>query len=512
MITITNNYVIYSKDLVEQNKDYFNSLLSYFTYKDTKIETDEIVELPLYTIDDAGNVLFPLGYYHYLPIHQLSLQVTDKRSFVIARLSSGVNQYDISNLLPGITLRSDQVGVVKQAVSGRSGIYQMATGSGKTEVISAIIKYWQTVVGITPNILILEPTVNLVKQTIGRLYRYGITATEYGSSREINGVQVTHPMSLVNDLEKNCLHLANLHVIICDEGHHLTAKTWRAILDNAPMLECRFALSASVINIDHINTVTLEAMFDKLDYEELLVLGAVGPLVCLFTPAYYIKANVLATPVVFRMLNAADEKIKRDLMYSKRYHEIKKKRLGSSKRLKTCVDTVRQLPHLKKLILVGTKQQAYDMVRTFNSAGYADRVRLIFGNDTYLKYDKVKDKFIDEKENVVQMLTNGQIDVIIGTSVLYEGADLPLLDMVVLYSVGIDQRIFIQTIGRVLRRGKTGKYAYIVDFTDHECDLLRRHSLLRREMYETVIGVATNRIFDGLRVSDIYGLYTRLEN
>ena len=100
--------------------------------------------------------------------------------------------------------------------------------------------------------------------------KYGVPAVPYSESRGvIEGIMVTHPSSLNNDLKKNPDLLKNLKVFLSDEGHHLQADTWNRLLKSAPGIEFSIAMSASVINPARIPVTEL----NHLDYGEALVIG-----------------------------------------------------------------------------------------------------------------------------------------------------------------------------------------------------------------------------------------------
>lgn len=515
MLKITNTYILVDKEFIEKYRDFMAQVLSSLTF----IDKQTLEKQPMYIISD-GVIKIPIGYINYINIDYNSPDVQDLRTSFVPFLafdqkSIGTILSKIEKILPNITLRKDQVISVLYALNEKSGIFQLATGAGKTEIISAIIKYWHDELNYFPNVIILEPTTKLVSQTIERLKRYGIDSSEYNCDRQIEGIKVTHPASLYNDVNQNPEHLKALNCIICDEGHHLSAITWRSILEKSPILEVRIAFSASIIDHDKVNNMVL----DSLDYDENLIVGVTGKVLVNYPPSYYIESGILATPIVFRVYNKADEpmKIKNRRNFYKYngvdYQSIKKYRLGSNTRIEKTVDTLVPLIErgLKILILAETKDFAYSILDKFRERGLDQECRTVFGGNETNRLNPVTKEIEREEENAINLLTSGKIHVIIATSVLYEGADIPVLDAVVLYSIGIEQRVFIQGIGRVLRKGKSGKYAYIIDFTDHEDSVLRKHSLRRRDMYIQIIGVKEENLFDGLQTHEILEKYLLLE-
>ena len=70
----------------------------------------------------------------------------------------------------------------------------------------------------------------------------------------------------------------------------------------------------------------------------------------------------------------------------------------------------------------------------------------------------------------------------------------------------------MQGIGRALRKTKSGKYAYLVDFTDHEDVVLSKHSKLRMTRYKELIGVPDNMTFDFVETKDLDRIFSSLED
>ena len=181
--------------------------------------------------------------------------------------------------------------------SDKSGVF--VHNSGKTEIMAGFLMGLKEICGYIPDTIILEPTLLLVNSTVERLRRYGIDASAYSESRgSISGVLVTHPTSLNNDLEKNPDLLRNLKVFLSDEGHHLQADTWNRLLVSCSNIEFSIAMSASVIDPNRIPIVEL----GRLDYNEVLVVGATGDVIMNIPPSFYIQKGILANPIFFRLL------------------------------------------------------------------------------------------------------------------------------------------------------------------------------------------------------------------
>lgn len=479
-----------------------NALTQYLVSVD-KTDKDNPVVRPLYSMDSNGDLLIPYGLIKFIPD---SVSRTDKKVEEIP--TEFELDYDqLANSFGRIVLRDDQIIGIRKMLLLRRGIMQLATGSGKTEIMAGFLKALKEICGYIPDTIILEPTLLLVNSTVDRLRGYGIDASAYSESRgSISGVLVTHPTSLNNDLEKNPDLLKDLKIFLSDEGHHLQADTWNRLLTSCSSIEYSIAMSASVIDPNRLPIVEL----GRLEYNEILVIGATGDIIMNVPPAFYIQKGILANPILFRLSNPADEYCKKDYDW----HQIRKYRLESAARTQLVAKCSAFLANsnYKVLILVGTKEHAYKIMNLIHDYGLGDLCRCSFGGGSYFKWDQAKSSAVTCKdEDTMSGFESGRFKILIGTSHIYEGADIPNLDAVVLSNAGKTLRKVIQGIGRAIRRSKTGKYAYILDFTDHFDKVLSKHSKSRREMCTSIIGVDPSNIYDSVTFETFKQKFYELE-
>lgn len=498
MIEILNNFL----KVESSNKELFTVLSEYLRIVDDS-DKDNVILRNLYLIDENGDMLIPRGLNQFIPEE---VPRVDREQIEIPRDFS-VDYDSIANSFGNIVLRDDQVIGIRKMIMLRRGIMQLATGAGKTEIMTGFLMALKSICGEIPPTIILEPTTLLVDATVERMNRYGVPAAPYSDSRGlVQGVTVTHPSSLNNDLKKNPDLLKNLKVFLSDEGHHLQADTWNRLLQSSPNIEFSVAMSASVIEPSKIPVKDL----NHLDYSEALVVGATGNIILNIPPSFYIEAGILATPILYRLLNGADEWIRRD----NDWHQIRKYRLESKKRTELIAKVSAFSANIsyKSLILVGTKEHAYRILELVHSYGLGEVCRCSFGGGTYFRFDEEKNSVVKCKdEDTMEGFESGKLKILIGTSHIYEGADIPNLDIIILASVGKGLRKYIQGVGRGLRRSKTGKYAHIIDFTDHYDRVLAKHSHDRLDMFRTVIGVSDSNIYDSLSFEKFKQMFCSIE-
>lgn len=480
----------------------FNSLAQYLVSVD-KSDKDNPVVRPLYSMDPDGNMMIPYGLIKFIPEGIIRIDRESKK----LPTEFDIDYDELAHSFGKIVLRDDQLIGIRKMLLLRRGIMQLATGAGKTEIMAGFLKAFETVCGYIPTTIILEPTLLLVNSTVERLRKYGIDATAYSESRgSVSGVLVTHPTSLNNDLENNPDLLSDLKIFLSDEGHHLQADTWNRLLNSCENVEYSIAMSASVIDPNRLPVVEI----GRLEFNELLVIGATGDIIMNIPPAFYIQKGILANPILFRISNPADEYCKKEYDW----HHIRKQRLESPYRTALVAKCSAFLAssNYKVLVLVGTKEHAYKIMSLIYEYGLGSLCRCSFGGGSYFKWDQEKSSAVNCKgEDTMEGFESGRFKILIGTSHIYEGADIPNLDAVVLSNAGKTLRKVIQGIGRAIRRSKTGKYAYIIDFTDHFDKVLSKHSRSRRDMCTSIIGVDPANIYDACTFETFKQRFVQLE-
>lgn len=489
-ITVTNNKVIITKD--DPNFSLFEDHL-------VKFEDDRLIRVYNYTSDrdiEFGSGLF-FFFKSFLPVYTENISQT-------LEYSVSNNYEDYRHLLEGLTLREDQIVAIIKSLEHKRGILQMATGSGKSLCIAGVMKYLSNILGYTPSALLLEPTNYLVEEMSQRMTSYGVPNTIYSTSRNSlaeNTLYISHPASVCNDLDNNPELLNNIKILIADEAHHEHSATWSRIYNNCNNIEISLGFSAYLVDEHKINNLS----YNLLSYNEAKAISCTGPVLLNLNTAYYINLGVLAKPILFRLFNPADELVWDD----KDWQELRKTRLESEKRKKLICQTAKTFSEkgYKTLVLSNTKAFATDILIHLHELGVTASVcsfgagEYVYIENSELKYSK--DPLFKEK------FATGEITTMICTSHMFEGADIPNLDVVILAEVGKKVRKVIQGVGRGLRKTKKGKYAYVVDFTDHKGGVLAYHSNLRLDYYKTLIGV--QQVLDNIRINDLGMIIDRLE-
>jgi superfamily II DNA or RNA helicase len=148
---------------------------------------------------------------------------------------------------------------------------------------------------------------------------------------------------------------------------------------------------------------------------------------------------------------------------------------------------------LTSMVLVQRKKHGSKLKEMLEDAGL--RVQFIYGDST----EAIRQKALEK-------LGSGELDVLIGTTILDVGVDVPAVGMVVLAGGGKAEVALRQRIGRGLRAKKNGpNYCFILDFHDEHNKHLRKHALTRQSAITSTPGFKENVLkkgeqfdFDGL--------------
>ena len=89
----------------------------------------------------------------------------------------------------------------------------------------------------------------------------------------------------------------------------------------------------------------------------------------------------------------------------------------------------------------------------------------------------------ERRQELLDNLKSGDIDVLISTAVLDEGVDVSGINAVIYARGGKSVRKLLQGLGRGLRKKEDGSKLRFYDFIDDMCTALLQHSLYR---YETL--------------------------
>ncbi|MBF0710653.1 DEAD/DEAH box helicase [Gemella sp. GL1.1] len=130
-------------------------------------------------------------------------------------------------------------------------------------------------------------------------------------------------------------------------------------------------------------------------------------------------------------------------------------RLVSEERLRHIINKVDYYGYsgdkVRGLIFCSSKREAYRLSEQLNKYSY--KTQALSGDDSQTR-----------REEVVRMLEEGQLDYIITVDIFNEGIDIPSINQVVMLRNTQSSIVFVQQLGRGLRKHDSKEYVTIIDF------------------------------------------------
>ena len=342
--------------------------------------------------------------------------------------------------------------------SGKRGVIVLPTGAGKTSVALKAIAV------LSVPTLIVVPTIDLMSQWASAIReKLGVEPGMVGGGRdEKKGITVTTYDSAYSRAEEMGNRFA---LLVFDEVHHLPSEGYSmmAKLFAAPY---RMGLTATPERDDGRHAI----------YPEI-----VGPIV------YRKGVKDLAGKYV------ADFEVRKVYVSllpeeRERYEELRKKLKGFLEKRKLSMKSLEDFERLVKLAAKDREAREallawHESVRlAVNSRAKVEKLRelleefrgekvLVFTRDTQLAYEISREFLVpvityktdkDEREEILRKFRDGVYRVLVASTVLDEGVDVPDASVAVVLGGYGTRRQFVQRLGRVLR-GKEGKKAVFIE-------------------------------------------------
>ena len=329
-------------------------------------------------------------------------------------------------------LREYQVKTInKTANSLRQGnqapLIVLPTGAGKTVIFSEISK---RAVQKNNNVLILVHRRELIKQASQKLANikvpHGIIAAGFKPSN--HQIQVASVQTIVRRLNSTSFKPA---LIIIDEAHHSVAGSWKKVLDHFPNAK-RIGVTATPCRLSGEG---LREMFDDL---------ILGP-----TVKKLVKAGFLSPHKVF----GAPQKIN--------FKKIKMR--GGD------YATDQLAEEMLKADITGDAVKQYKKhanglpaIAFCVNVSHAEIVKAKF-NNSGIKADIITgDMDTNDRDQVINGLSKGKIQVLVSIEVISEGFDLPAVSCAILLRKTASLGLYLQQVGRILRP-QENKTAIVLD-------------------------------------------------
>ena len=403
----------------------------------------------------------PVGLLHLaveeLEKRDVKITVKDNRKNFI----SGLQPVAVKLLPVGFELREYQKECVEAAYRAGRGIIHMATNSGKTECLCALIKSY----GTSFKALVLVRGLELLDQMLNRIsLRLGIPVEKIGKIGDSSctyghWITVATPDTLYSrrqDLSvKN--FLSSIELVILDEAHHGSSDSYYKVLEGIAAPH-RFGMSGTPLSRSDGADMKLMAqtgpVIFKVTNKDLIELGHSVPVTIEF--ARVTSPNL---PEWYQYPQAVKEGIVNNLLRSEK---ICNGVLSMVKEGRSVLVLVQRIDHGK---ILGKILEGLDPKNKIPH-------QFISGKETSGIRREALDKF-----------KRGDLKVLISSTILDEGVDVPSIEGLVLAGGGKAKIGSLQRIGRGLRTGGKFPDLRVLDCADMTHHYLAEHSLRRLKIY-----------------------------
>lgn len=372
----------------------------------------------------------------------------------------------------GFEVRQHQLQGTLKCLINKHGICEAATGSGKTEIITSLLKI------LDGKILVINNRTNILNQIEGRARLRGLTKKiEYLNKNpdlESSEIIISTNNLIWNLVKKNdskiLKYLKSVKAIICDECHHGSCQSIAtpAMIANPEYL-IGFTASPYKENGLSFDDIMLNAVFGNSFYfissKYLREKGFSS-----YIYSYYI--DYMQKTVTKRMKNCAD-------VYKIYIAENFQRNEIAFKIIKQVYDQ-----GLKILVMVNRIEHGQNVLSNLKDLGIKS-LFLCGGNKIYEALEETekvkgitKHKILCKKGNadsIKKAIREENYKVIVGNVVFNEGIDVPEFDVGLLLDAGKNIISHVQRIGRICRRKENGiNCAVFIDFNDKGHPYLER--------------------------------------
>ena len=445
-ITVSSHIKIKKNEISDELMNFIGRNL---TWKNPKYESAKInaslwrytrEELPeyLYAYNNTRNFVYinrgflkPLLF--YLKKQKIKYEIKDK---TISRPSN--LRLDMYNIRPY------QKRATQKAIARQNGVIKMPCGAGKTITLTNIIRRLQqhTLVIVHTN-FIMSQWVNYFKDNYN--YSPGIIQ---GDNVDIKPITVAMiPTLYRRELDKEFLN--RWGCIVVDETHRVPAETFSSVVNKFPA-RYRFGTTATARRNDGLTN---------------MIFATLGNIIYNVSASTLSKQKYLTIPTV--------KLITTDFRWPKKplYQQIVKGLVTNFERNFLVVDKIHGESNRFNLVLSNRIEHLENLVSLYSQR--SDNYELITG--------KMKKR---ERDNIIERMLQGELNVIFATQLADEGLDIPNLDVIHLTFPTKADGIIEQRIGRTQRFKEVKPTVY--DYADINVPILYNHFQHRLNLYHNL--------------------------
>ncbi|OOV28380.1 ATP-dependent RNA helicase, partial [Candidatus Synechococcus spongiarum LMB bulk15M] len=328
----------------------------------------------------------------------------------------------------------------------RDLIAQAQTGTGKTAAFALPCLHNLDAGQRCCQVLVLTPTRELALQVAKSFDRYGAQLPQarilpiYGGSDfrpQIQGLKrgaqvvVGTPGRIMDHMRQGTLSLDGLHVLVLDEADE--------------MLRMGF--------IDDVTWIMERTPPER----QLMLFSATMP-----PEVRHLSGRFLRDPaeVTVATSKADTQRIRQQLLM-----------VHANRKLQALVQVLDMEAREATMVFVRTKQATVEVATALDGHGY--RCAALNG-----------DVVQSQREQVIERLRSGRVDVVVATDVAARGIDVERITMVINYDVPLDAEAYVHRIGRTGRAGRQGRALLLA--TPRERRLVQAIERFNRQQIEVM--------------------------
>lgn len=265
--------------------------------------------------------------------------------------------------------------------------------------------------------------------------------------------------------------LSRFEMVILEEAHEASGESYYGIMKACVNAHYRLALTATPFMKDDVES-------------NMRLMACVGPIGIKVTEKELIDKGILAKPIFKYIDNPKSLKLFKGTSWRRAY------KLGITDCKFRNGIIVSQAKIMKGVGLTG--------IVLVQHTSHGETLKTML-TQAGLKVEYMRGSSSQEaRTKSLNRLGAGLIDVLIGTTVLDVGVDVPSVGYVILGGGGKAEVNLRQRIGRILRRKKVGpNIAFVFDFMDSHNQHTRDHARERRYIVENTPGFGENILADG---------------
>jgi superfamily II DNA or RNA helicase len=353
-----------------------------------------------------------------------------------------------------------QLDAMEKMILGQRGIAAISTNGGKTEIACLISSCLRL-----PT-LFLVPGKELLYQTQKRFAtRFGISTDEIGiigdkQWKPDQWMTVATVASLYARLNKKRQEawdlLMSTQLLFIDECHKASADTWYDVVTSCDAF-FRFGLSGTPLK--------------RTDGADLRLLAATGPVLYEMRNKELIERGI-SSEVEVQMLPIRKPEIPKGTPYHDAYKAGIVNNIYRNRAISVLAD--RFVKEGKSVVI---------LVKEIPHGWELDKRLWTFRQKSFLTHQFINGEMDSSvRQQALRDFEQGDLKVLIATSILDEGVDLPNIDVLIMAGGGKSSIKTLQRVGRGIRMGGSGKLI-VVDFIDFLNNYLLEHSLQRFRDY-----------------------------